>query len=188
MVMITLYVRQQKRHRYKEQTFGFCGMWQKARVGWFERTALKHVYYHMSNRSPVQCFDAWNRALKASALGQPIGMGWGGRLITLQYWGGFCRILTWVSHGCTCVPHPKPPSYLPPLSIPLGCPSALALSALFHALNLHWSSISHMVYTWFNAILSNHCTLAFSHRVQKSVLYICVFSAVSHIGSLLPSF
>ena len=25
MVMITLYVRQQKRHRCKEQTFGFCG-------------------------------------------------------------------------------------------------------------------------------------------------------------------
>ena len=24
-------------------------------------------------------FDVWNRALKASALGQPRGMGWGGR-------------------------------------------------------------------------------------------------------------
>ena len=24
------------------------------RVGWFERIALKHVYYHMWNRSPVQ--------------------------------------------------------------------------------------------------------------------------------------
>ena len=27
----------------------------------------------------------------------------------------------------------------------LGCPRALALSALLHALNLHWSSVSHMV-------------------------------------------
>ena len=42
--------------------------------------------------------------------------------------------------------------------------------------------------TRFNAILSNHPTLAFSHRVQKSVVYICVSSAVSHIGSSLPSF
>ena len=42
--------------------------------------------------------------------------------------------------------------------------------------------------TCFNAILSNHPTLAFSHRVQKSVLYICVSFAVLHIGSLLPSF
>ena len=30
----------------------------------------------------------------------------------------------------------------------------------------------------FNAVLSNHPTLAFSHRVQKSVLYICVSLAV----------
>ena len=38
-------------------------------------------------------------------------------------------------------------------------------------------------YTCFNAILWNHPTLAFSQRVQKSVLYICVPFAVSHIGS-----
>jgi len=37
-------------------------------------------------------------------------------------------------------------------------------------------------YTCFNAIFSNHPTFAFSHRVQKSVLYICVFFAVSDIG------
>ena len=43
-------------------------------------------------------------------------------------------------------------------------------------------------YTHFNAILSNHPTLAFSHRVQKSVLYICVSFAVSHTGLSLPSF
>ena len=30
VVTMTLFVRQQKRHRYKEQTFGF---WEKARVG-----------------------------------------------------------------------------------------------------------------------------------------------------------
>ena len=44
MVTMTLYVRQQKRPRCKEQTFG---LWEKARVGWLERIALKHVYYHM---------------------------------------------------------------------------------------------------------------------------------------------
>ena len=41
---MTLYVRQQKRHRCKEQTFE---LWEKARVGGFERIALKHVYYHI---------------------------------------------------------------------------------------------------------------------------------------------
>ena len=50
------------------------------------------------------------------------------RLITLQYCGGFCHILTWISHGFTCVPHPDPPSHLPPHPIPLGLPSAPALS------------------------------------------------------------
>ena len=30
MVMMTLYARQQKRHKYKEQTFGLCGR----RQGW----------------------------------------------------------------------------------------------------------------------------------------------------------
>ena len=37
------------------------------------------------------------------------------------------------------------PSHLPPHPIPLGCPSVLALNALLHALNLDWSSISHVV-------------------------------------------
>ena len=36
------------------------------------------------------------------------------RLITLQYCSGFCHTLTWISHGCTCVPHPEdPPTSLP---------------------------------------------------------------------------
>ena len=49
---MTLYARQQKRHRCKEQSFGLCG--RRPRVGWSERIALKHVYYHMWNRLPVQ--------------------------------------------------------------------------------------------------------------------------------------
>ena len=41
------------------------------------------------------------------------------RLITLQYCSGFCHMLTWISHGCTCVPilNPLPP---PSLSHPSG--------------------------------------------------------------------
>ena len=47
------------------------------------------------------------------------------RLITLQYCSGFCHTLTWISHGCTCVPHPEPPPTCSP-SRPSGssqCPS-----------------------------------------------------------------
>ena len=46
------------------------------------------------------------------------------RLITLQYCRGFCHTLTWISHRFTCVPHPDPPSHLPPHPIPLGLHSA----------------------------------------------------------------
>ena len=49
-------------------------------------------------------------------------------LITLQYCSGSCHTLTWISHGFTCAPHPDPPSHLPPHPIPLGHPSAPALS------------------------------------------------------------
>ena len=54
------------------------------------------------------------------------------KLITLQYCSGFCHILTWISHGVTCVPHLESPSHLPPHPIPLGHPSAPALSYLNH--------------------------------------------------------
>ena len=43
-----------------------------------------------------------------------------------------------------CPFHPETPSHIPPHPIPLGCPRALALVALLHAWNLHWSPI----YIW----------------------------------------
>ena len=67
MVMITLYAKQKKRHRCTEQNFG---LWEKARVGCFERTA--------SNRLPAQV-GCMRQVLGAGALGRPRGMGWGGR-------------------------------------------------------------------------------------------------------------
>ena len=36
------------------------------------------------------------------------------------YCSGFCHILTWISHGFICSPHPDPPSHLPLYPIPLG--------------------------------------------------------------------
>ena len=42
------------------------------------------------------------------------------RWITLQYCGGFCHTLTWVSHGCTCVPLSQSPLPLPSPSHPSG--------------------------------------------------------------------
>ena len=49
-------------------------------------------------------------------------------------------------------------SHLPPHPIPLDCPSAEALSALIHASNLYWSSVSHMVIYMFQcySLKSSH--------------------------------
>ena len=44
---MTLYARQPKRK-------DFWTLWEKGRVRWFERIALKHVHCHMWNRWPVQ--------------------------------------------------------------------------------------------------------------------------------------
>ena len=63
--------------------------------------------------------------------------------LTILYW--FCHTLTWIRHGCTCVPHPEPPSHLSPHPIPLGHLSAPAPSILYPASNLDWWFVSHMI-------------------------------------------
>ena len=103
---------------------------------------------------------------------------------TILYW--FCHTSTWILHGHTRVPHPEPSNHLPPHTIPPGHPSAPAPRILYQT----WTGNSFLIwyYTCFHAILPNHPTLTLSHRVQKTVLYICVSFAVSHTGLSLPSF
>jgi len=62
---------------------------------------------------------------------------------TILYW--FCHTSVWICHRCTWVPHPEPPSHLPPHPIPLGYPSPPAPSTLYHASNLDWLFVSHMI-------------------------------------------
>ena len=62
---------------------------------------------------------------------------------TILYW--FCHISRWIRHGCTRVPHPEPLSHLPPHTTPLSHPSAPAPSTLYHASNLDWLFVSHMI-------------------------------------------
>ena len=100
------------------------------------------------------------------------------RLITLQYCSGFCHTLTWISHGYTCVSHPEPPSLLPPHPILQGCPSALALSALFHASNLDWWSISHMVIYMFQCYSLKSSHLRPLPQTKVCSLYLCLFCSL----------
>ena len=103
------------------------------------------------------------------------------RLITLQYCSGFCRTLTWISHGCTCVPilNPLPTSFLIP-SLRVH-PSAPALSTLSHALNLDWRSISHMIIYMFQrySLKSSHPRLL-PQSPKVCSLHLCLFCCFAY--------
>ena len=78
---------------------------------------------------------------------------------------------------------------LPPPShpIPLGHPSAPALSTLTHASNLERRSVSHMIICMFQcySLKSSHpCLPPQSPKVYSGLLY-CVSFVVSHIESSL---
>ena len=93
MVTMPLYVRQHKRHRYKEQTFGLCGR----RWGWDDlREYHWNMYIIICEIDSQSKFDAWNRALKAGVLGQSWGMGWGGRWAGCSGWG--THVHPWLIH------------------------------------------------------------------------------------------
>ena len=79
-----------------------------------------------------------------------------------------------------------------PSSFPVSSPWVIRVHQpqAYYILHQTWTGDSFLIwyYTCFNAILPNHPTLPLSHRVQKTVLYICVSFAVSHTGLSLPSF
>ena len=64
----------------------FWILWEKVRVGWSERIALKHVYYQMWNTSPAQV-GCMRQVLGAGALGRPRRSGWRGRREGGLGWG-----------------------------------------------------------------------------------------------------
>ena len=105
---------------------------------------------------------------------------------TILYW--FCHTSICIHHGCTRVLHPEPTSHLPPHTIPLGHPSAPPPSFLYPASNLDWWFISYMILYMFKCHSPKSSLPSLSHRIQKTVLYICVSFAVSHTGLSLPSF
>ena len=108
--------------------------------------------------------------------------------LTLQYCIGFA---IYQNESATDI-HVFPILNPPPTSLPI--PSLWVVpvhqpqpSSIVHRT---WTGDSFHIwyYTCFNAILPNHPTLSLSHRVQKTVLYICVSFAVSYTGLSLPSF
>ena len=76
MIIITLYVRQQKRHRCIEQSFGLCGRGR----GWDDLGEWHwNMYITICEMNRQSRFNAWYWMLGAGALRWPRGMGEGGR-------------------------------------------------------------------------------------------------------------
>ena len=88
----------------------FWTLWEKARVGYFKRTASKHVYYLGWNRSPAQV-GCMRQVLRLGALGRPLwgrverkvggGSGWGIHvnpwLINVNVWQKplqYCKVIS----------------------------------------------------------------------------------------------
>ena len=159
--------------------------------------ALKHVYYHVRNEVPVYVWyriqDAWGWCMGMTHSFKKIFLkykfiyfNW--RLITLQYCIGFAIHQHVSATGIHVFPILNPlPSSLPVPSLWVISVHQPQASSIMHRT---WTGDSFHIwyYTCFNAILPNHPTLTLSHRVQKTVLYICVSFAVLHTGLSLPSF
>ena len=84
MVMITLYGRQQKRHRCIEQPFRLCGRGRALDDMGEWHWNMYIIICEMNHQSR---FNVWYRVLEAGALGWPRGMGWGGRWEEGSGWG-----------------------------------------------------------------------------------------------------
>ena len=91
----------------------FWTLWEKARVGCFKRTALKHVYYLGRNRSPAQ-MRCMRQVLGPGALGRPRGIGWRGRWEGESGWG--IHVNPWLIHVNVWQ---KPPQYCKVISLQL---------------------------------------------------------------------
>ena len=98
---------------------------------------------------------------------------------TILYW--FCNTLTWISHGCTWVPNPEPPSHCPPRTIPLGHPSAPAPSILYHASHLDWWFISYMILYMFqcHSPKSSH-PLPLPQSPKDCSIHLCLFCCLAY--------
>ena len=93
----------------------------------------------------------------------------------------FCHTLTGIHHGCTCVSHPESPSHLLPHLIPLGHPSAPDPSTLYHASNLDWQFVLHMIIYMFQChppTSSHPCPLAQSPK--DSSIHLCLFCCLTY--------
>jgi len=105
------------------------------------------------------------------------------RLTTLQYCSGFCYTLTWISHGCTCVPHPESP----PTSLPIAALRVVRVHLPWAPCLMHWTWTGDLFHIWqytcFTIIFSQIIPPLPSPTESKNLFFTSGSFAVSHMGS-----
>ena len=77
----------------------------------------------------------------------------------------------------TCAPHPEPSSLLPPHTIPLGHPSALAPSIQYRASNvLHFKNKIYLVYR-----------IGLKRFLHANIVFLCLYKIRKQCASFLYS-
>ena len=94
---------------------------------------------------------------------------------TLQYCIGF--VIHWLESATSVHVFPL----LPPHPIPLGHPSAPAPSTLYHASNLDWQFISHMIIYMFqcHSPISSH-SRPLRQSPKDCSIHLCLFCCLAH--------
>ena len=139
----------------------FWTLWEKARVGCFERTASKHVYYQGWNRSPAQV-GCMRQVLRPGALGRPRGIGWRGRCEGRSGWGTYVN--PWLIHVNVWQNPLQYCKVISPQLIKIN--EKKKLSLFFHFLGAFFFS------PFFNSILKYHITNTGLDSKTKSLLNI----------------
>ena len=99
--------------------------------------------------------------------------------LTILCW--FCHTSTCIHHRNTRVPHPEPPSLLPPDTIPLGHPSAPAPSIQYHVSNLDWRFSSYVILYMFQCHSPKSSLPLPSPTESKRLFYTSMSLLLSHI-------
>ena len=144
--------------------------------GWCGRcVARKRVDYYL-----LQPFFQYVFLCVCGGQGEIILFYFNWRLITLQYCGGFCHTFTWISHGCTCVPHPDPPSPSQPSGSSQCTRPEHPVSCIKHGLVIYFTYDIIYMFQCYSLKSSHPRLLPQSPKVCS--LHLCLFCCLAYRG------